>query len=234
MISVFVLAALFIFWGGSDHFNVSVVPSSEAAARPTPTVSKSPALPTVSPSATSATGSPTIQTKPTPASSSTPAKSASTIPSPLPTSSGEKKMRINFILDNQKEYFLYNKEVGEGLVEFDHDTHSTKKYSIDGKSVIKCDACHHTNSATLTSAFWKDSEKQWIDSKKKDNYKKKDYIENCHECHNPQSRMNNEDAYHQNCNVCHDKAFEARKELKNTNPKFGVTDDCIICHIPRK
>ena len=32
-----------------------------------------------------------------------------------------------------------------GDVAFNHETHSTKNYSIDGKSVISCVECHHTD-----------------------------------------------------------------------------------------
>src|SRR5918995_576290 len=32
-----------------------------------------------------------------------------------------------------------------GEVAFNHETHSTKKYSIDGQSVLSCVECHHTD-----------------------------------------------------------------------------------------
>ena len=32
-----------------------------------------------------------------------------------------------------------------GEVPFNHETHSTKKYSIDGQSVLSCVECHHTD-----------------------------------------------------------------------------------------
>ena len=37
-----------------------------------------------------------------------------------------------------------------GDVAFNHENHATKMYSIDGKSVISCVECHHTDPAAVS------------------------------------------------------------------------------------
>src|SRR6266850_7739508 len=47
-----------------------------------------------------------------------------------------------------------------GEVAFNHENHSTKNYSIDGKGVINCVECHHTDQpATALHAPLKTSER---------------------------------------------------------------------------
>jgi len=140
-------------------------------------------------------------------------------------------------------------EYGEAA--FDHDAHAFKPYSPDGKSVMGCVECHHTDQpksalkpplltserdVTMTFAVWQNG-----------NFK----VSSCRECHFqdgnvPEGKempkatytdggksvtktLDNQLAYHINCNTCHDAAFKLRPELKK-KPGFATTKDCAICH----
>ncbi len=88
-----------------------------------------------------------------------------------------------------------------GEVAFNHENHSTKKYSVDGQSVLTCVECHHTEQpATGLKPPLKTSER---------------------------TKLTNEVAYHINCNLCHDKAIVARPALKGKAPG---SNDCVPCH----
>ncbi|HKO95740.1 MAG TPA: cytochrome c3 family protein [Pyrinomonadaceae bacterium] len=135
-----------------------------------------------------------------------------------------------------------------GEVPFNHENHSIKNYSIDGKAVIACVDCHHTDQpasglkaplktgerdAVLTAALL-----QAADAKP---------VKSCRTCHLQAGddsapmptityadkpapvKVNNEVAYHTNCNLCHDKAIAARPVLKG---KIPGSNDCLPCHKP--
>jgi cytochrome c553 len=135
-----------------------------------------------------------------------------------------------------------------GEVPFNHDNHATKNYSIDGKSVLACVECHHTDQPTsglkaplktgerdvaLTAALLAAADAKPVKS--------------CRACHlqagddsaplptitypdkPAPTRLNNENAYHLNCNLCHDKAIAARPALKG---KVPGSNDCLPCHKP--
>jgi cytochrome c553 len=135
-----------------------------------------------------------------------------------------------------------------GEVPFNHENHSTKKYSPDGTAVTACVECHHTDQpaaalkpplktserdAALTSALL-----QAVDTKP---------VKTCRTCHlqagddsatlpvvtypdkPAPTKMTNEVAYHNNCNICHDKAIAARPALKG---KLAGSNDCLNCHKP--
>ena len=167
--------------------------------------------------------------------------------SPAPASpGGDKKIPKSFTLgkDSQSEH---------GEVPFDHDTHAFKMYSPDGKSVIGCAECHHTDQpkaalkpplvtsereVLLTLASWRASSQK---------------VKECRACHFQSGNvpdgstmptatyaergkqvtkdLNNELAYHINCNTCHDAAAKLRPELKG-RPGFATTTDCMTCHRP--
>ena len=151
----------------------------------------------------------------------------------------EKKFQL--AMDSQDEH---------GEADFDHDSHAYKNYSPDGKSVMACTECHHTNQpksalkppdktstsdTALTLAAFQAGQK----------------VQNCRTCHfqdgnvpdgkeMPQATytvdgnsvtkdLNNQLAYHINCNTCHDAALAARPELKS-KPGFAGSKDCMICH----
>lgn len=135
-----------------------------------------------------------------------------------------------------------------GVAPFNHETHSIKNYSIDGKSVITCVECHHTDQpAASLKAPLKTSEREAVlttallaaaDAKP---------VKSCRACHlqagddsapmpaityegkPAPTKLTNEVAYHLNCNVCHDKAIAARPALKG---KIPASADCLICHKP--
>jgi Cytochrome c7 and related cytochrome c len=135
-----------------------------------------------------------------------------------------------------------------GEVAFSHTNHSTKNYSIDGKSVIGCVECHHTDQpkaalkpplvtserdVVLTAAVLEDA--------------KSAPVKTCRACHlqagddskpmptvtypgkTAPEKLNNEIAYHTNCNTCHDAAIKVRADLKG---KIPGTNDCAKCHKP--
>lgn len=134
-----------------------------------------------------------------------------------------------------------------GEVSFNHETHSIKMYSIDGKSVISCVECHHTDQpASSLKPPLKTSERDVVlttavlespDSKP---------VKSCRVCHLQAGddsapmptitypdkpgpiKLNNEVAYHLNCNICHDKAIAARPALKG---KIPGSADCVPCHV---
>jgi hypothetical protein len=165
---------------------------------------------------------------------------------PPATAAGNKTIPKDFILgkDSQSEH---------GEVPFNHDTHAFKNYSPDGKSVIGCVECHHTDQpksalkpplltserdVVLTLASWQTSSQK---------------VNECRFCHFqtgavPDDKtmptatytergkqvvkdLNNELAYHINCNTCHDAAAALRPEVKG-RPGFAVGADCKTCHRP--
>ena len=135
-----------------------------------------------------------------------------------------------------------------GEVPFNHENHSTKNYSIDGKALIACTECHHTDQpASALKPPLKTSERdvvlttallQQADSKP---------VKTCRTCHLQSgddskpiptvtypdkpapTKMTNEIAYHNNCNICHDQAIAARANLKG---KIPGSNDCFPCHKP--
>ncbi len=144
--------------------------------------------------------------------------------------------------DSQSEY---------GEVTFDHDSHAFKMYSPDGKSVMGCVECHHTDQpksalrpplstserdVAMTFETWKASSQK---------------VNNCRTCHfqdgnipdgktmpsatytdggkSTTKQLNNQLAYHINCNSCHDAAAKLRPELKKKTG-FATSKDCAVCH----
>lgn len=174
-----------------------------------------------------------VSPKPTP----TPAAAATnTVANTVKTATADKKIPKSFTLgkDSLSEY---------GEVKFDHETHSSGKYSPDGKASIGCTECHHTDqpkSALKSPLVTSEREialslESWSASTQK--------VNECRACHFqdgnvPEGKampvlggkdLTNEYAYHVNCNVCHDLAFKARPELKGKKG-FATSKDCLICH----
>ena len=140
-----------------------------------------------------------------------------------------------------------------GEVAFNHDSHSFKKYSPDGKTDIGCTECHHTDQpkSSLTPPLVT-SERAVVLTVEA--LKKADaaVVKGCRTCHfqegnipdgkempitvskdakgkEESKEISNEVAYHNNCNSCHDAAAKIRPELKK-KPGFATTNDCLICH----
>ncbi|HEX8474360.1 MAG TPA: cytochrome c3 family protein [Pyrinomonadaceae bacterium] len=134
-----------------------------------------------------------------------------------------------------------------GEVAFNHETHSTKNYSPDGKSVITCVFCHHTDQpkADLKPPLVT-SERNVVLTTAALNAADAAPVKNCRTCHlqagddskplptiadaaQKTVKLNNEIAYHLNCNICHDQSIKVRPELKG---KIPGTNDCAVCHKP--
>ncbi len=153
------------------------------------------------------------QSKPTP----TPAPANTALaPTPVKSTTSDKTITKEFTLgkDSLSEY---------GEAAFNHDTHAFKPYSPDGKSVVGCTECHHTDQpksalkpplatserdVTLTLDTWKASAQK---------------VNECRFCHfqdgnvadgktmptatyteggkSTTKDLNNELAYHINCNT---------------------------------
>jgi cytochrome c553 len=156
----------------------------------------------------------------------------------LPTGA---KAKMTLGKDSTKEH---------GEVAFDHDTHSFKKYSPDGKTDIGCAECHHTDQpkSALKPPLVTSERKEVLTV---ESLKKPDapVVKSCRSCHFQKGNVpddkeqavmgagddikeiDNEIAYHNNCNVCHDAAAKLRPDLKK-KPNFATSDrnDCFKCH----
>lgn len=140
-----------------------------------------------------------------------------------------------------------------GEVAFNHDSHSFKKYSPDGKADISCAECHHTDQPKSAMKPPLISSERTI-TLTADALKKADAVavKSCRTCHfqegntpdgksmpttvtkdakgkDESKEISNEVAFHNNCNSCHDAAAKLRPELKK-KPGFATTNDCFICH----
>ena len=133
-----------------------------------------------------------------------------------------------------------------GEVAFNHENHATKNYSIDGKSVISCVECHHTDqpAADLKPPL-KTSERATALTTASLAAADAKPVKMCRVCHlqagddsatiptvtyadkPAPTKLTNDIAYHNNCNVCHDKAITGRPALKGKIP--GSTE-CLVCH----
>ena len=133
-----------------------------------------------------------------------------------------------------------------GEVAFNHENHSTKKYSVDGQSVLTCVECHHTDQPAVgLKPPLKTSERNVILTAAVLQAADAKAVKTCRACHlqagddsapiptvqytdkPAPTKLTNEVAYHINCNVCHDKAIAARPTLKG---KVHGSNDCVPCH----
>ncbi len=141
---------------------------------------------------------------------------------------------------------------GASLV-FNHETHSTRNYSVDGTAPIACVECHHTDqpaaeaakhpplktahpadrTTTLTADFFakNPSGPEVLSCRschEQEGKKPKVLAENpsiVYEGDSDPTVLNNEEAYHRNCNSCHDAAVEKRPALK-----IPTSQQCAECH----
>ena len=135
-----------------------------------------------------------------------------------------------------------------GEVPFNHENHATKMYSVDGKSVLACVECHHTDQpAKALVAPLKTSERDVALTAKLLEAAGAKPVKGCRACHlqagddsapipsvtypskTVPTKLTNEVAYHTNCNICHDKVLAARPTLKG---KVFGSNDCLPCHKP--
>jgi len=231
VVSVVGLCALCIFLSANSLSRTDAAPGAD----PMPTPPTNTAVNAVKPAANVAVNAAAAQPSP-PAANAAPA-----MPNP---NTGGKTIPKTFTLgkDSLSEY---------GEAPFDHDAHAFKPYSPDGKSVMGCVECHHTDQpksalkpplatserdVTLTMAVFQSSSQK---------------VSECRACHFqdgnvPEGKempkatytdggktvtkvLDNQLAYHINCNTCHDAAFKLRPELKK-KPGFATTKDCAVCH----
>lgn len=135
-------------------------------------------------------------------------------------------------------------------VSFDHVTHSTKNYSVDGKTMLKCVDCHHTDQpASALKLPLKTTERAVALTLEALKAADAVGVKLCRACHlqvtdkskpipevtyegdDEPTRLTNEIAYHLNCEVCHDNAIKARPELKGKIGGSGDNDCYTNCHM---
>ena len=163
-----------------------------------------------------------------------------TTPQDVPKESKTQPKEVVLDKDSQSDKY--------GDAPFNHENHATKMYSIDGKAVIACVECHHTDQpAAALQAPLKTSERDVALTAKLLEAADAKPVKGCRTCHlqagddsaptptvtyagkTTPTKLTNELAYHMNCNVCHDKAITARPALKG---KIAGTNDCLVCHKP--
>ncbi len=136
-----------------------------------------------------------------------------------------------------------------GEVAFDHENHTIKNYTADGKTTGTCVECHHTDqpkdkltpplvtserNVVLTADVLKDAAAA--------------SVKGCRSCHlqagddskplpvikknDKDLKLDNEVAYHTNCFACHDAALKARPDLAT---KISGSDPkgCVKCHVAK-
>jgi hypothetical protein len=133
-----------------------------------------------------------------------------------------------------------------GEVAFNHESHSTKNYSVDGQNVLTCVECHHTDQpAANLKAPLKTSERTVVLTAATLQAADAKPVKTCRACHlqagddsatlptvqypdkPAPTKLTNEIAYHLNCNTCHDRAIAARPAVKGKAPG---SNDCYPCH----
>ena len=252
VISVFALCALFLFLSSKDLSKTGAAGFSGVTTQPTPPKANSKTQSANSPSNTAANAavnkvSPVTTATPAAAAPAATSSPATAVTPGIPT--GAKAIPKTFTLGQDS----LDSEWGEAA--FNHDNHAYLNYSADGKSVLRCVECHHTDqpkaalippdvtserNETLTfDVFQKSSQK----------------VSTCRSCHfqpgsepdgktipavtfdwdkngkNITKTLDNKIAYHINCNTCHDKAAALRSELKKKRD-FATGNDCGRCHKP--
>ena len=165
---------------------------------------------------------------------------ATTTPQDVPKESKTQPKEVVLAKDSQSDKY--------GEVAFNHENHATKTYSVDGKSILNCVECHHTDQpATALVAPLKTSERDVALTAKLLEAADAKPVKSCRACHlqagddgatipsvtyagkTTPTKLTNEVAYHTNCNICHDKAITARPTLKG---KVPGSNDCLPCHKP--
>jgi hypothetical protein len=154
----------------------------------------------------------------------------------------KKELPKQVVLDKDSQSDKY------GEVAFNHETHSTKNYTVDGKGTIACTVCHHTDQpAAGLKPPLKTSERKVALTLEALKAPDALGVKTCRACHLQSgddskeipsvtyegkpaaTKLNNEIAYHLNCNTCHDAAIKTRPDLK---AKIPGTNDCTKCHKP--
>ncbi|HMG73002.1 MAG TPA: cytochrome c3 family protein [Pyrinomonadaceae bacterium] len=166
------------------------------------------------------------------------ARTSASIGQQIPKESKEQPKKLKLGTDSLDDKW--------GEIAFDHENHTIKNYSPDGKTAGTCVECHHTDqpkekltpplvtserNVVLTADVLKDAAAA--------------PVKGCRSCHlqagddtkplpvitkdNKQVKLDNEVAYHTNCFACHDAAIKARPDLAT---KISGSDPkgCNKCH----
>ncbi len=158
----------------------------------------------------------------------------------IPKESKEQPKEVVLAKDSQSDKY--------GEVTFNHENHSLKNYSADGKALLTCIECHHTDQpAAGLKPPLKTSERDVVLTTAVLKAADAKAVKSCRSCHlqagddsapipvvtysgkPAPTKLTNDVAYHQNCNVCHDNAVAARPALKG---KIPGSNDCAQCHKP--
>src|SRR5437870_6649067 len=133
-----------------------------------------------------------------------------------------------------------------GEIAFDHENHTVKNYTPDGKTTGTCIQCHHTDQPKENlKAPLVTSERNVVLTAAVLNDAAATPVKPCRACHlqagddskplpvitkdGKQVKLDNEIAYHTNCFQCHDAAIKARPDLAT---KISGSDPkgCNKCH----
>ena len=159
----------------------------------------------------------------------------------IPKESKEQPKKVKLATDSVDDKW--------GEVAFDHENHTIKNYTPDGKTTGTCVECHHTDqpkdkltpplvtserNVMLTADVLKDAAAA--------------PVKGCRSCHlqagddskplpvikknDKDLKLDNEVAYHTNCFACHDAALKSRPDLAT---KISGSDPkgCVKCHVAK-
>jgi nitrate/TMAO reductase-like tetraheme cytochrome c subunit len=136
-----------------------------------------------------------------------------------------------------------------GEVKFDHEAHTIKNHTPEGKTNPTCVTCHHTDQPNdkLTSPFAK-SERNVVLTADVLKDAAAPPVKGCRSCHlqavddsqplpvitrnEKKVKVDNEDAYHMNCRGCHDDAIKARPDLA-MKIAGSSSKGCLKCHVAK-
>ena len=169
------------------------------------------------------------------------ARTSASIVQQIPKESKEQPKKVKLDTDSLDDKW--------GEVAFDHENHTIKNYTPDGKKTGTCVECHHTDqpkekltpplvtserNVALTAEVLKDAAAA--------------PVKGCRSCHlqagddskplpvikkdGKDLKLDNEVAYHTNCFACHDAALKARPDLAT---KISGSDPkgCVKCHVAK-
>ena len=159
----------------------------------------------------------------------------------IPKESKEQPKKVKLATDSVDDKW--------GEVAFDHENHTIKNYTPDGKTTGACTQCHHTDQPKENlKAPLVTSERNVVLTAAVLNDAAATPVKTCRACHlqagddskplpvitrdGKQVKMDNEVAYHTNCFECHDAAIKARPDLAT---KISGSDPkgCNKCHVAK-
>jgi hypothetical protein len=169
------------------------------------------------------------------------ARTSASLGQQIPKESKEQPKKIKLDTDSVDDKW--------GEVAFDHENHTIKNYTPDGKTTGTCVECHHTDqpkdkltlplvtserTVVLIADVLKDAAAA--------------PVKGCRSCHlqagddskplpvltkdDKQLKLDNEVAYHTNCFACHDAAIKARPDLA-TKTSGSDPKGCVKCHVAK-